>query len=198
MFLSQAILLGQEPVNREQLYYLACNNYVYDLTKLDTSKITNMSGLFENQKDFNQPICNWDVSNVTNMSNMFYNAYKFNQPLDSWDVSKVTNMSRMFYNARNFNQPIGGWYSWDVSNVTDMKYMFYGANKFNHSIGEWDVRNVTDMSYMFNCYKGKFCQDLDDWDFGKVNFIDFYKSMLWLAPCYTNMASIKTKFSCPK
>ena len=33
---------------------------------------------------------------VTDMSQMFRDATNFNQPLDNWDVSKVTDMRGMF------------------------------------------------------------------------------------------------------
>ena len=37
-------------------------------------------------------IGNWDVSRVTNMGGMFQGAKSFNQPLNKWNVSKVTNV----------------------------------------------------------------------------------------------------------
>ena len=40
----------------------------------DTSKVTNMSGLFKEAYDFNDDISNWDTSNVTNMNSMFKDA----------------------------------------------------------------------------------------------------------------------------
>lgn len=58
-----------------------------NLSRLCTSLITNLSGLFKNRK-MNQYIGNWDLSNVTNMSDLFRGS-AFNQPLDFWDVSKV-------------------------------------------------------------------------------------------------------------
>jgi len=82
-----------------------------------TSGITDMSGLFDGQPNFNADIRSWDVSSVTNMAVMFRGT-PFNQPIGGWDVSNVRNMHRMF-EASSFNQNIG---DWDVSKVTDMAH----------------------------------------------------------------------------
>ncbi len=93
-----------------------------NLGDIDTSAITDMSELFAWwwRKDFSG-IESWDVSSVTDMSGMFRNCKNFNQPLDSWDVSNVTNMNSMFNCCKNFNQPLN---SWDVSSVTKMSGIF--------------------------------------------------------------------------
>ena len=61
-----------------------------DLNDIDTSKISNMHGLFSytSTVDFNGNISNWDVSNVTDMSNMFEGS-KFtgeNGDLSKWNT----------------------------------------------------------------------------------------------------------------
>ena len=89
----------------------------------------------------------WDVSNITDMSFMFFDATNFNQPLNNWDVSNVTDTAHMFNNAQNFNQPLN---DWDVSNVTDTAYMFNNAQNFNQPLNDWDVSNITYMRYMFS------------------------------------------------
>ena len=77
----------------------------------DVSRVTNMGGMFQGAKSFNQPLNKWNVSNVTNMHGMFGDATSFNQPLDNWNVSNVTTMRWMFSNARSFNQPLHApWY----------------------------------------------------------------------------------------
>ncbi|WP_086244977.1 DarT ssDNA thymidine ADP-ribosyltransferase family protein, partial [Campylobacter devanensis] len=146
-----------------------------NLGDIDTSAITDMSWLFcySKRKDFSG-IESWDVSSVVNMSRMFYEAKNFNQPLNNWDVSSVTNMREMFKGCENFNQPLN---SWDVSSVTNMSGMFgsvvnmndmfKGCENFNQPLDNWDVSSVTDMSEMFRDCKN-FNQPLNSWDVSSV------------------------------
>ena len=141
-----------------------------DVTKVATTKVTDMSYLFyidsDTNSDFNQNISSWDVSNVTTMFGMFELAIDFNQPIGDWDVSKVTTMGLMFQKASSFNQPIG---NWDVSSVTYMGAMFYVNESFNQPIGNWDVSNVTGMIYMFYNTTA-FNQNLSSWVVDSVAF----------------------------
>ena len=102
-----------------------------EISTWDTSKVTNMYGLFCGATSFNQPLNKWDVSKVTNMEAMFWGATSFNQPLNKWNVSKVTDMSFMFEDARSFNQPLN---NWNVSNVEYMEGMFQNAISFNQPL----------------------------------------------------------------
>ena len=170
---------------------------VMDVAKIDTSKVTNMTGtfwdtgrvssfsiigldkwnvsnvesmshMFSGATSFNQPIGDWDVSKVKDMSYMFFGAKSFNQPIENWNVSNVKNMQGMFWGAKAFNQSIG---DWDVSNVTDMCNMFLCAEEFNQPIGDWDVSNATNMSKMFD-QAASFNQPIGDWDVSKVENMD--------------------------
>ena len=158
------------PKTKEELEQLCRDESVY-LGDIDTSKITDMSGLFEviidcYDRDFDcydgdfSGIELWDVSNVENMGGMFANS-SFNQDISSWDVSNVKNMSGMFANT-SFNQDIS---SWDVSNVKNMSDMF-SYSSFNQDISSWDVSNVKNMSDMFSY--SSFNQDISSWDVSNV------------------------------
>ena len=151
------------PETRAELYNLCRDGRVY-LGDIDTSKITDMSCLFDGFFDcYDRDLSGielWDVSNVTDMSGMF-SCSSFNQDISSWDVSKVTDMSHMF-SYSSFNQDIS---SWDVSNVTNMSSMFSGSS-FNQDISSWDVSNVTNMSSMFS--HSDFNQDISSWDVSNV------------------------------
>ena len=129
-----------------------------DVTKLATTKVTDMKFMFYENSTFNQPIGNWDVSNVTNMGSMFTIATSFNQPIGNWDVSNVTYTSGMF-SGTSFNQPIG---DWDVSNVTNMAYMFADATSYNQDLSSWSVDGVT------QCLQ--FSDDTTSWTLPQPNF----------------------------
>ena len=182
-----------QPETKDELKKL-CEDLTVNLGDIDTSKITDMSGLFMFTERTNEQFAGietWDVSNVTNMACMFSYS-KFNQDISSWDVSKVKDMSRMFDGATYFNQPLN---DWDVSNVTTMYCMFNYAENFNQPLNNWDVSKVKDMSSMFECcttFNGdlsgwnvsnvtdmsrmfaysKFNQDISSWDVSKVTNIN--------------------------
>ena len=128
-----------------------------DLNDIDTSKITDMSKLFDaidgplnnlsNNGYFD--ISDWDVSNVKNMCYMFY-VSNFDGDISDWNVSSVKNMSFMFKWSK-FTGKNGDISNWDVSNVENM-YEMFNNSRFNGNIDNWDVQNTKIMYAIFaNC-----------------------------------------------
>ena len=129
-----------QPKTKEQLKSLidyAFKHNIYDLNFIDTSKITDMSELFEDVKH-NFDISGWDVSNVTAMKFMFYFCVNFNCDLSSWDVSNVTDMNHMFCCCNNFKGK--GLDHWNLQSLIYSYCMFYGCDK--NIIPSWYKSNV--------------------------------------------------------
>ncbi|CEA10525.1 hypothetical protein MCCPILRI181_00157 [Mycoplasma capricolum subsp. capripneumoniae] len=75
--------------------YIFSNNSIVDidLSFWDTSKVTNMNGMFKNAVKFNnggKPL-KWTTSNVETMESMFDGATNFDQNLKDWKVDRVKN-----------------------------------------------------------------------------------------------------------
>lgn len=95
-----------------------------DFNDINTSQITDMSGLFSNLDWFNGDISRWDTSNVTDMSWMFNCNAKFNCDISRWNTSKVTDMSSMFSGAKSFNQDLR---NWNVGKVINKLHIFFNC-----------------------------------------------------------------------
>ena len=70
------------------------------------SGVNSTSGNFDGfvgQSLFNANISKWDTSSVTNMEWMFKDAWSFNHPIGEWDTSKVKSMKGMFSGASSFD-----------------------------------------------------------------------------------------------
>ena len=180
-FIIESITKNKSPKNKKELISNIkelIGKGVTDLNCIDTSKITDMSYLFDRElsKIKNINISKWDVSNVENMHSMFIYCENFEgKGLENWDVSNVKDMGHMFDGCKRFDCDLSGWNvsnvkkmgdmfancenfkgkgleNWDVSNVTDMYRMFFNCKNFNCNLSKWNVSNVENMFYLFdNC-----------------------------------------------
>ena len=101
----------RQPKSRSELEMIisgAFKRKQYDLNFIDTSKITDMSGLFTCiAHDFD--VSGWDVSNVTDMYSMFTMCENFKgKGLENWNVSNTTNTRYMFAGCDKITIP--KWY----------------------------------------------------------------------------------------
>ena len=132
-----------------------------DLNIIDTSKITDMSKLFDDYflNDFCGDVSQWNVSNVKEMNSMFFNCKHFNCDLSHWDVSQVEDMGFMFGGCTSFTGD--GLKQWNVSKVKNMEAMFAKCKNLDCDLSHWDVSQVTNMQHMF--YDSNFNNDISSW-----------------------------------
>lgn len=136
-----------------------------DLSNLDTSKVVDISSLFNgcsNLKTIN--VDNLNTSKVVDMNSLFANCINLKSiDLSKLNTSNVTNMSNMFFKCENLKEL--DMKKFDTSNVEDMGYMFsdcYGLTKLN--LDTLNTSKVKNMSEMFtNCNNLKEI-DLEDID----------------------------------
>ena len=138
-----------------------------DLSKLNTSNVTNMAAMFRDYPTSFRNPIKFDTSKVTNMAMMFSGS-NLNQPINFENTSNVKNMQSMFSGCADFNQSVT---FDDTSNVTNMGSMFYRCTNFNQPV-KFNTSNVTDMTQMFqNCEK--FNQPIDFNDTSNVTNMQF-------------------------
>ena len=124
-----------------KLMFKDLDSDIVDLNSIDTSNITDFSGLFSKPifRGVNFDVSGWDTSRATDMTQMFWMCKKFNCDLSKWNVSNVTDMSGMFCECYIFNCDLS---KWNVSNVTDMSLMFFECRKFNCDLSKWDLSSI--------------------------------------------------------
>ena len=88
--------------------------------KLNTSKVTDMSHMFEDATLVNPDVSKWNTSKVTGMSSMFGDATLANPDVSKWNTSKVTNMHMVFFGSGIKKADFS---KWDVSKVMESRGM---------------------------------------------------------------------------
>ena len=161
--------------NYENLFdYSMDNLHVIDTSKMDTSRVTNMNGLF----CYCQGLTNLDLSsfntrNVTNMSGMFFHCENLQKvELRNFNSSNVTNMGDMFRFCRKLKDlDLSGF---DTSKVTYMRFMFAVCESLTTlNLKNFNTSNVTDMVDMFYCCRALNALNISSFDTSKVTNMAF-------------------------
>ncbi len=142
-----------------------------DFTKLDTSNVTDMGGMFNGCYSLTTigDLSNWNTSNVTNMSSLFATCPLLTTvgDLSNWDTRNVTNMGGMFSGCKSLTSLDLS--TFDTRNVTNMGSMFYGCKSLTTlDLSSFDTGNVTDMRSLFQDCNALTVLDLSSFDTGNV------------------------------
>ena len=140
-----------------------------DLSSFDTSKVTDMSDMFNSMSNLTSlNLSNFDTSQVTDMQCMFNGMINLTTlNLSSFNTSKVTNMNHMFYFMSNLTMLDLS--NFDTSKVTNMNHMFsYMFNLTSLNLSNFNTSKVTNMSYMFSNMRNLITLDLSNFNTSNV------------------------------
>ena len=85
-----------------------------------------MGSMFYNAKNANPDVSKWDTSNVTNMNSMFVRAKKANPDVSKWNTSKVVDIENMFFSSNVVELDLS---NWNMSKITENENVFKDTSK---------------------------------------------------------------------
>ena len=190
------VIFNYRLLSCKSMFYGLYNNIIkIDLSKFDSSKVTDMSSMFSSCYDLSSlNLSNLNTSKVTNMIGMFYYCKSLTSlDLLSFDTSSVKDMYIMFYCCLYLKYLCVD--NFDTSLVTDMSSMFehcesllslnlinfntssvytmdsmfyYCSDIISLEIGNFDTSKVVNMEYMFYYCKSLISLNLESFDTSSV------------------------------
>ena len=165
-----AVVDSVAPVSTSN-WFDGCRNMTScDLSKLDTSKVTDMDSMFQYCSSLTSlDVSNFDTANVKYLGNMFRGCSKLSSlDVSSFDTSNATAMHGVFQNCSSLTT-ISGISDLNTSNATNMSFMFYNCSKLSSlDLSKLDTPNVTGMTEMFQNCSSLTSLDLSSFDTSKV------------------------------
>ena len=166
---------GIQPLTTKK-WFSGCSKLasVEGLSKLDTSKATDMSGMFSSCGGLTSlDVSKFDTAKVTNMSFMFQGCWGLTSlVLSSFDTAKVTDMSTMFHGCSGLTSLVLS--SFDTANATSMADMFQECSGLTSlDLSSFDTAKVMYMDYMFYECSGLTSLNLSSFDTAKVVYMGY-------------------------
>lgn len=171
----------------DAIHYYADHNNLYsqrndfreiDLSGFDTSRLTDMRGMFSGCSNLTtiRGLDSLNTSSVTDMHCMFEGCTSLTSlNLSGFDTSHVTDMQGMFYGCTALTSLDLS--SWNTSRVTymgksrpDEVGMFQGCSSLTSlDLSGWDTSSVTDMNQIFrDCSSLRTIRGLESWNTSRV------------------------------
>lgn len=136
--------------NKDSSYmFMNCINllYVFGLNNLDTSNVTNMTGMFTGCTNLNglNGLTRFNMDNVTKASCMFSNCSSLSRlNLSLVNMDKLEDASHMFAYCSMLNTL----YLPKMPNVKNVRGLFYECESLVHLKASINLCNVSDMDHM--------------------------------------------------
>ena len=155
------------PISTAYWFSNYTNAETIDMSKLDTSAVTDMSYMF---RGFGQrvptsviDVSPLDTSNVTNMRYMFYGIGATSLDVSPLDTSKVTDMLLMFSGCQSLTSLDLS--AFNTTSVTNMGSMFSSCTALiSVDLSSFDTSSVTNMGSMFSGCTALISVDLSNFD----------------------------------
>ena len=154
--------------NMSQMFMECSGLSSLDLTGFNTSSVTDMHMMFYGCNRLNNlNVSSFNTSNVIDMSNMFQACPLSQLDLSSFNTSKVTKMSGMFYRCEYLKKLDLSHF--DTSHITSTNVMFDSCLRLEElKIDHFNMSGVTDMGWMFNKCQSLTALDLSCFDMSNV------------------------------
>ena len=139
-----------------------------DLSKLNTSNVTEMLGMFHGSYVPTLDVSNFDMRNVENIFIMFANLKNVTTlDVSHFQTPRLNWMTGVFQNSSRITSLDLS--SWNTSAVKSMNGLFSDMSSLNSlNISNFNTSNVTTMASMFNGAKSLTSLDLSHFDTSKV------------------------------
>ena len=155
--------------------FCGCHNLkTINLSRIDTSKVTNMGNLFNNCRQLtNLDLLNFDTSNLIDCNNIFSLCQSLKTlELTNFITSKLENVEAMFDGCQKLTSL--DLTNFDTSKITTMKQLFRNCDSLVYlNISNFNTSSVTNMDRMFSHCSSLASLDLTHFDTSKVT--DMYK-----------------------
>jgi len=176
-------------------WFAFCNNLetIDGLSKLNTSSVTDMSGMFAGCENLlSVDVSGFNTNKVTALASMFYKCSTLNVlNLENFDTQNVTDMNRMFWGCTNLKKLTMS--NFDTHNVTNFYCMFTNCSSLKSiDVSGFDTEKATNIRAMFAG-----CNSLESVNLSSFNTDGVSDLGLLFAECNTlkelDLSSFKTE-----
>ena len=176
-------------------WFAFCNNLetIDGLSKLNTSGVTDMSGMFAGCENLlSVDVSGFNTNKVTALASMFYKCSTLNVlNLENFDTQNVTDMNRMFWGCTNLKKLTMS--NFDTHNVTNFYCMFTNCSSLKSiDVSGFDTEKATIIRAMFAG-----CNSLESVNLSSFNTDGVSDLGLLFAECNTlkelDLSSFKTE-----